>query len=434
MSRKAARAGRRAPAPVRASWWPFAWPAPPRTLFEPQAGHESTLDGLRGVSSIFVMVFHCVVWLPAALPDTYRTLPASLVGFWSQCWWGVDVFFVLSGFLIGRILLKRLQRGALGFRSFYARRAFRIFPVYYFVLTLSVFVFTHFESWSILYRTRTPEIIPAGSWANYLYISNYLYGMQLPNAMTWGWSLCVEEHFYLLLPAALALVFKFLKGGARALVFVPFTILPLLFRWRAYLQNPEESGFYWLHPLSHTHGEGLAIGVLIAYTYVFHHATVLRWVRRLGPLTWILGVACIGIAMRFGGLRTPGYFPVVWQYFIVAIGSALVLLNGLYLDNVFTRFLSWRLWIPLARMSYCTYLIQMYVIFLLLGWWPAGALGAGAATWSFYAFSAAVIVVASLFAGAIYLMLERPLLDQGGVVAAKYMPASKPAERIARTG
>lgn len=380
-------------------------------------------------------MFHCVVWLPAALPG-YRVLPASLLGFWNQGWWGVDVFFVLSGFLIGRILFRRLQGGALGFLSFYLRRAFRIFPIYYLVLIASVYWFVQIEPWRILYRTSSVEVIQSGAWANFLYISNYLYGMELPNAMTWGWSLCVEEHFYLVLPAALALAFRFLKGRARALVFVPFTILPLLFRWRFHQLHPGESGFLWLHPLSHTHGEGLAIGVLIAYAYVFHQNTLRRWIRHLGPLTWILGVGGIAAAMTFGGLRSPSSFAVVWQYFVVAVGSAFLLLNGIYLDNVFTRFLSWRVWTPFARVSYCTYLIQMYVIYLVLGWWPAhGALSPGSATLGFYGFGLAVLCVASLIASATYLLIERPLLDHGATVAAKYAPQPKPTrESVAIAG
>ena len=376
------------------------------------------------MSSIGVLVFHCAIWLPAAHRETYAALPSWLLAFWHQTWWGVDVFFVLSGFLIGRILLRRLQKGALGFRSFYVRRSFRIFPVYYFVLTVAVLWLTRIESWGIMFRSRSPEEVRAASWANYLYVSTYLYGMQLPNPMTWGWSLCVEEHFYLVLPAFLALVFRFLKGAWRMLVIVPFAIAPMLFRWAAYVKHPTESGFYWLHPLSHTHGEGLAIGVLIAYTYVFHHEAVLRWLRRLGPMTWILGVACVGIAMRWGGLRTPGYFPVVWQYFFVAIGSALVLLNGLYLENGFTRMLAWRGWIPLARMSYCTYLIQMYVIFFMLAWWPRGTHGPTGAIVSFFAFSAVCMLLSSLFAGLIYLLLERPMLDKGGELARRTMPSA----------
>jgi len=346
----------------------------------------------------------------------------------------VDVFFVLSGFLIGRILFKRLQRGPLGFRSFYLRRSFRIFPIYYVVLTASVFVFANVEPWSILYRTHDPGLIRAGSWANYLYVSNYLYGMQLPNALSWGWSLCVEEHFYLLLPAVLALVFWLLKGRARGLVLVPFAFLPLFFRWLEHRAHPDEAVFLWLHPMSHTHAEGLAFGVLIAYAYVFHHETSERWLRRLGPWTWIAGVACIGAVMRFGGLRTPGLFPVVWQYFVVAIGAALLTLNGLYLPNAFTRFLSWRVWTVFARISYCTYLIQMFVIFLVLGWWPGTAQGPGAAAAGFYAASAVVMLVASLIAAVSYLVFERPLLDLGATVAAKFTPRSRVPEPAAKAG
>jgi peptidoglycan/LPS O-acetylase OafA/YrhL len=154
----------------------------------------------------------------------------------------------------------------------------------------------------------------------------------------------------------------------------------------------------------------------------------------VGPWTWILGVAGIAAVMRFGGLRTPGLFPVVWQYFVVAVGAALLMLNGLYLPNAFTRFLSWRVWTLFARISYCTYLIQMFVIFLVLGWWPKSALGPGAAAASFYAASAVVMLVASLIAALSYLVFERPLLDYGATVAAKFAPRPSTPEPVARAG
>jgi peptidoglycan/LPS O-acetylase OafA/YrhL len=382
---------------------------------------------LRGISSVFVLVFHCAVWLPAALPDSYRALPPVLLAFWRQTWFGVDVFFVLSGFLIGRILMRRLQQGALGFRAFYVRRSFRIFPVYYVVLTASVFAFSRVEAWGVLFGHQTVAETLRGSWANYLYVSNYVYGMQYPNAMSWGWSLCVEEHFYLVLPAALAVLFKLTRGNVRPLVLLALAAVPTLCRWSEFSHHREISVFNWIHPRTHTHADGLVLGLLIAYTYVFHRQRASAWVARLGPATWILGVACIASVMRWGGLRAPGLFPVVWQYLVVAVGASLLVLNGLYLDNPFSRFISHRVWIPLARASYCTYLIQMFVIYWVLGWWPRGQYATTGAVVSAAGFSAVVLGVSFLIAGSTYLALERPMLERGARLAARYLvPAREP--------
>lgn len=398
------------------------WPAALSTLFAPQPGHETPLDGLRGISSVFVLVFHCAVWLPSALPDSYRALPYPVLAFWRQTWFGVDVFFVLSGFLIGRILMRRLEQGALGFRSFYIRRSFRIFPVYYLVLSASVFLFARIEPWGMLYGRQPWSETVRGSWANYLYVSNYVYGMQFPNALSWGWSLCVEEHFYLVLPAALAALFRLTRGAVRPLVLLALAAVPTLCRWSEFSHARDLSVFNWIHPRTHTHADGLVLGLLIAYTYVFHRERTRAWVARLGPATWILGVAGVAAVMRWGGLRNQGLFPVVWQFLVIAVAASLLVLNGLYLDNRFTRFLSLRVWIPLARASYCTYLIQMFVIYWTIGWWPRGQHGAIGAVVSAGGFSCVVLAVSFLVAGSTYLMLERPMLERGARLAARYLP------------
>ena len=139
--RRAARAAR-TPARARQSAW--------AALGEPQPGHEPHLDGLRALASVLIVFCHCVVWLPPALPDSYRAIPHGFVVFGLSCWFSVDVFFVLSGFLIGRILMRQLQQGWVSFQVFYVRRVFRVFPVYYLVLTVSVLFLSSIPEWHIL--------------------------------------------------------------------------------------------------------------------------------------------------------------------------------------------------------------------------------------------------------------------------------------------
>jgi peptidoglycan/LPS O-acetylase OafA/YrhL len=149
------------------------------------------LDGLRGLASLVVLVAHYF----GEVAHGYRGLTLA--------WAGVDLFFVLSGFLIGGILLD--QRGSPNyFSTFYIRRAFRIFPIYYLTITL-VLVAT-----AIAARGGRPSWIDAtlSPVAYYTYTQNFVLAWLGNDANAWllpTWTLSVEEQFYLLLPAVLYL-------------------------------------------------------------------------------------------------------------------------------------------------------------------------------------------------------------------------------------
>src|SRR5687768_15262003 len=104
-----------------------------------QAGFIPALDGLRGIAIIMVMLHHFTYYRPTAGTDG---LIGSVLFFG---WSGVDLFFVLSGFLITGILLDT-RRSERYFTTFYARRTLRIFPLYYLVLFLALVVLPHFPA------------------------------------------------------------------------------------------------------------------------------------------------------------------------------------------------------------------------------------------------------------------------------------------------
>ncbi len=143
------------------------------------------LDGLRAVAVLLVLWAH----LPLAIQPDWMTRAGT---FLVHSYLGVDLFFVLSGFLITRILLVDRDAGV-PVRHFLARRFLRIFPIYY--LLLGVFAAIGFLG---LYRLE-----PALPWAT-AYLGNYyIFQWAYPNAyglLDHTWSLCVEEHFYLLWP------------------------------------------------------------------------------------------------------------------------------------------------------------------------------------------------------------------------------------------
>ena len=156
-------------------------------------GHLPGLDGVRGLAILMVMVLHLV---GRSTPYTSaQRLVVKAAGFGVL---GVDLFFVLSGFLITGLLLDAKGRPHY-FRNFYARRTLRIFPLYYFVLVLLFIALPRFanllpglqqaerhQAWLWSY-TSNFYIAAKSSWQALAYVSHF-------------WSLAIEEHFYLLWP------------------------------------------------------------------------------------------------------------------------------------------------------------------------------------------------------------------------------------------
>jgi peptidoglycan/LPS O-acetylase OafA/YrhL len=167
-----------------------------------EAPRVPALDGLRGMAILAVLAFHFNLF---RLVEPGNSMDRVASGLFSAGWCGVDLFFVLSGFLITTILYDA-KEDPYYFRNFYVRRLLRIVPLYYAVLFLTFFVIPHLPS-----RLIPPEKLE--KWAR-LDTSQIWYWLYLANvstmlAGTWGhgildvtWSLAIEEQFYLLWPLA----------------------------------------------------------------------------------------------------------------------------------------------------------------------------------------------------------------------------------------
>ncbi len=162
------------------------------------------LDGLRGLAILLVLICHFVYGANSA--GSHRWL-FYLVDAGSLSWSGVDLFFVLSGFLIGGILLDA-RNSPNYFKAFYARRVFRIIPIY----AVVVGVFYLCMGAGIPGRVTGSEWLfgPTVHWYAYAtFTQNIGYSMGGPSTAAWlaaTWSLAVEEQFYLVLPAVIWLV------------------------------------------------------------------------------------------------------------------------------------------------------------------------------------------------------------------------------------
>lgn len=167
----------------------------------PLGSHQPVLDGLRGLAILLVLFHHFTV------VNSTSGVDWILLRLSGTAWCGVDLFFVLSGFLIGGILLD--SRGRPGyFRTFYARRTLRIFPLYYAVVALALVVLPAVAAW-----IRSPAIAEKLDRLSHLDGSQVWYWTYLSNyAIAWAgnfqnpilgvsWSLAIEEQFYLVWPA-----------------------------------------------------------------------------------------------------------------------------------------------------------------------------------------------------------------------------------------
>jgi len=221
-------------------------PAPPPGTFGEGRAPIPELDGVRGLAILLVMLFHFQGSRPHLVP---KALVYPMILGWS----GVDLFFVLSGFLITGILIDtRDSENYLS--SFYARRVLRIFPLYL------VAVFLCFRVGLPIARRFGIDLDPDGSlepWY-WLHASNWVsgFGRDL-RPLSHFWSLSIEEQFYLVWPA-LVLWTKPRRLGA---VCAGLAILACVLRWVAAEQGVPPGA---LHRLTPFRIDALAIGGLLA--------------------------------------------------------------------------------------------------------------------------------------------------------------------------
>ncbi len=155
------------------------------------SGHIPALDGVRGLAILLVLVYHFTLGVSGKSLATKLLIRMTSAG-----WCGVDLFFVLSGFLITGILFDA-KESPHRFRNFYARRALRIFPLYYGTL---IAVFGGLP-WIVSWTRGFDGVEDAGVWL-WAYGTNILVALRgrwFP--LSHFWSLAVEEHFYLIWPA-----------------------------------------------------------------------------------------------------------------------------------------------------------------------------------------------------------------------------------------
>ncbi len=312
--------------------------------------HQSrirALDGVRGLAVLLVLLHHAVHFANPPFPPS---------GAFDSIAWelhvGVDLFFVLSGYLITRLLLEGKGQPSY-FKNFYARRALRIFPLYYlFVLVLTVFVPVALHGTAIAHELSSHQLV------YWLYVSNFdvfFHGWpRWPRELlSHTWSLSIEEQFYLVWPAVVRVVHKRRLLVAIAITLTGSVALRLAINLLGYGSRARVC--------TPAHLDGLMLGALIALLQ--HLETSPKVLRKLAA-----GCSALGVSLRIAALWVP--FESLDSMLIAswsALFAALVAFSvSAPQESRVNRILGRRELVFLGKYSYGIYLIHQ-PLFMLIG-------------------------------------------------------------------
>ena len=322
------------------------------------------------------------------------------VDLWARVGWlGVDLFFVLSGFLISNLLFSEYrQTQGISLRSFYLRRALKLYPGFYLMLFSSL-VFCAVDGRQVTVRSALGELF---------FVQNYL-------GRLWGhtWSLAVEEHFYLILP--LLLIFL----AARSPADRPFARLPFIFvcvaagclaaRILTWILVPFEYSVHF--QMSHLRFDSLFFGVFLGYYFNFRPEVIAKLTGKYRPVLFYGSFVCVAPC-----IIVPNSLPIMYTlgFSLVYLGFGGLLLLALFgpdgrlIQSDKPAGLVER---GMAKMGVFSYSIYLWHV-------PMAMMFAGAHDWleshhaspEPYSFFAAYLVASVLFGVATAKLVEFPVL------------------------
>jgi len=314
-------------------------------------GRLPELDGLRGIAILLVWTGHYFV-----VPG--KGIAAFLDGSWFRLGWtGVDLFFVLSGFLIGGILLN-VRDSPRYFQTFYARRFFRIIPLYFAWIVLYMVVAT-LGSRCVSLVVGTIQPVDLSILSHFLFLQNFRNILTSTVSFWWlsaTWSLAVEEQFYLVSPW----VVRFLSKRALTLFLVLVTVAAPLLRW--FIGSQGDSGPWLAYRLMPCRADSLAIGMLAAVAW--SNAKSREWLAAHTALLYgLFAMLLAGVAYLWRWhsdplkllTQTVGY---TWLAAFFAVSMLLTISRPASPLAFLARFRFFR---ELGGVSYCIYIIHTTV-------------------------------------------------------------------------
>ncbi|BFM05543.1 acyltransferase family protein [Halioxenophilus aromaticivorans] len=261
-------------------------------------GRNRELDFLRGIAILLAMGWHINGISVDSNVTKLILLPGKEIG-----WVGVDIFFVLSGFLVGGMIIREIDRkNGFGIKTFYVRRIFRLWPILY----------TFLIAMAVARPTELSTFLPQVA----LHVQNYWH----TGIAVHLWSLAVEEHFYVLLSILIYTV----AANREKVVRLPYwmaglVMVSLIFRVVGALNDVDSRD---LQGQTHYRLDGLSIGVILAY-YAHHKPDLIRQFQSQKWLLWpvlFLSVCFVAIVPK------SSFIGSTIGYSISALGSAAALL------------------------------------------------------------------------------------------------------------
>src|SRR5579871_42780 len=377
-------------------------------------GRVPELDGIRGLAILMVLLWHGIFDIaPAYPPDSWMAdayLPFRLL------WTGVDLFFVLSGFLIGGILYDARQATNY-YRVFYTRRFFRILPPYlvWYALFLLGLVLIRPGSSVVLTGIFNREIPP---WSYAVFLQNVWMSVKQVFGPSWmgpTWSLAVEEQFYLILPLVIR---RLSLRRLVVLVSACICIAPLL-RLELVRAGNAHLGPYTLLPCRM---DAFGLGVLAALAC--RQQPIWEWLRSHKLILY----SAIGLlAIKFAKITLNPKWVFASGMTWVALLYALVLLAAvLHPEGVFGKIFRQRVLIWLGGISYGIYLIHHGILYLahylISGKMPA------ASNWTEIGITVVAIAVVLVIAVMSWRWFESPLVRRGHQRARYEFKIEQPAK------
>lgn len=310
------------------------------------------LDHLRAFAILFVFLFHYQGKI-FGHPDW--TTEAGRFG-----WTGVDLFFVLSGFLISSQLFEQIKQGRqIAYRDFFVKRFFRIIPAFV-VVTAIYFCFPGFH--------EKPALAPL--WRFLTFTANFGLNKEDFGTFSHSWSLCVEEQFYLFLPLTL-IVFQYFNKLNKAywllIIFFAAGFFLRIYSWNElYLPElpRERSALYWsmyIYYPTYNRLDGLLAGVTVAIIYEFFP---ILWSRLAAYGNYFIVVSLVVLAIAYYMCYNRfSYFASIFGFPLVAMGYALMILAAVSPGSILYRWKSkWTA--QIATLSYSIYLLHKGMIYL----------------------------------------------------------------------
>ena len=299
--------------------------------------YRPEIDGLRALAVVPVILFHAGIEL------------------FSGGFVGVDVFFVISGYLITTILIEDIENKSFSIVNFYERRARRILPALIFALLLIAFI-----SWLILLPNEMRNVYQQLV-SNSLFLSNLHYTLTWSYFETWKlppvflntWSLAVEEQFYIIIPLVL-LVFKNKMKTAVVIIsgLTLASVLAMLWIGEVY---PKAN--YYLLPSRFWE---LSVGVLIAYLMKFKSSYVTK-LRKIVP-AWMHIVILFAFFIVFISYSDNLPYPSAWTLPVIFLTALVIVLFDE--QSLAGKFLSAKNIVYLGKISYPLYLFHFPIIIL----------------------------------------------------------------------